>query len=114
MQYRQVSRTCIVLLVFIAIALPSAAQEVAKEANDEKERVRKETFAHVEKFVVTDKNDQRQEPVSNPLIASTDAARGEWGSLWAFGQQGRPVAILELYKNTGAEERWVQVLTLTG
>ena len=114
MRYRRVSRTCIVLLMFFAIAHPSAGQEVAKDASEEKERIRKETFAHVEKFVMTDKNEKRIEPVETPLIATTDPARGEWGSLWAFGKQGRPVAILELYKNTGVEQRWVQVLTLTG
>ena len=102
------------LLVFYCLAQQAVAQDAAKEASDEqKERIKKETFEHVKKFAVSDKNDQRFDVVANPLIASNDPARGEWGSLWAFGKQGRPVAILELYKNTGRDERWVQVLTLT-
>jgi hypothetical protein len=114
MRVGDVSRSCFPLLVFFCIAQPSLAQDVADDKGDEqKERIRKETVEHVKKFVVTDKNEQRYDLVENPLIASNDPARGEWGSLWAFGKQGRPVAILELYKNTGREERWVQVLTLT-
>jgi hypothetical protein len=115
MRFHRVSAACVAVLALLCVARPSAAQEAAKEASDEqKERIKKETLAHVEKFAVTGKDEQRYEPVPTPLLATTDAARGEWGSLWAFGKQGRPVAILELYKNTGAEERWVQVLTLTG
>ncbi|MEX2137877.1 MAG: hypothetical protein WD894_01360 [Pirellulales bacterium] len=114
MRFRRVSRTCVLLLGFFWIAHPSVAQDVADDASDkQKERVGKETLEHVKKFVVTDKNEQRYDPVETPLLSSTDPARGEWGSLWAFGKQGRPVVILELYKNTGREERWVQVLTLT-
>jgi hypothetical protein len=114
MRIGDVSKSCIPLLVLFCIAHQSVAQDAAKDASDEqKERIRKETAEHVKKFVVSDKNDERHDVVENPLIASNDPARGEWGSLWAFGKQGRPVAILELYKNTGQEERWVQVLTLT-
>jgi hypothetical protein len=62
---------------------------------------------------VTGKDERPCQPVEAPLLASSDPARGEGGSLWAFGTEGRPVAVLELYKNTGLEQRWVQVLTLT-
>ena len=114
MRFRRVSRASILLLVFFCAAHQSVAQDVAdKASDDQKESVRKETFEHVKKFAVTDKTEQRYDPVETPLLASTDPARGEWGSLWAFGKQGCPVAILELYKNTGREERWVRVLTLS-
>jgi hypothetical protein len=114
MRFLRVSRTCILLLVSVCVAHPSVAQDVAEESTDkQKERIRIETFEHVKKFAMTDKGEQRYDPVETPLIATTDPARGERGSLWAFGKQGRPVAILELYKNTGREERWAQALTLT-
>lgn len=105
-----------VLLLLVAIGLPqrSSAQDSPAETEKEKEAaLRKESRAHVEKFVVTDMDGRPYEVVDAPLLSSTDPARGELGALWAFGTEGRPVAVLELYKDAGQEERWVQVVTLT-
>ncbi len=54
------------------------------------------------------------EMLSNPLMTYGDAARNnEAGTLWAWGKSGRPVAILELYRNIGIGQPWVHAQTLT-
>ena len=51
--------------------------------------------------------------LDRPLLTYGDSARvNKNGTLWAFGASGRPLAILELYQDTGT--RWVHAVTLTG
>jgi hypothetical protein len=104
-----------VWMAIVCAGFRSLAQESPGNLSDEeRERVRKATVEHVKRFVVTGKEDQRYEPVDKPLLASSDLSRGELGALWAFGAEGRPVAALELFKNSAISSApWTQVLTLT-
>jgi hypothetical protein len=55
------------------------------------------------------------ELVDRPLLSYGDAARANKnGTLWAFGKQGRPQALLELYHGMEADAPWVHAVTLTG
>ena len=105
----------IVVLIVLCLSLPSPAQEEAGNAEQQKkEQLRRDARAHVETFSITGESGERYEPVEEPLLSSTDLSRGESGSLWVFGTEGRPIAVLELFTNTGAgDPRWIQVLTLT-
>jgi hypothetical protein len=81
--------------------------------DQEKKRALQQARNYLEKFIVTDRDETKYEPLEEPLLASSDMARGELGWTWAFGRTGRPVAVMELYKSTGPEQRWLQALTLT-
>jgi hypothetical protein len=51
--------------------------------------------------------------VEKPLLTFADSSRSnEDGTLWAFGEAGRPLAFLELYRHVGSTH-WVHALTLT-
>ncbi len=80
--------------------------------SEEKRRTVQEARAYLEQFVVTDRDGNRYQPLEQPLLSSSDLARGELGWTWAFGQAGQPVFIMELYKYT-RRRRWEQALTLT-
>ena len=76
-----------------------------------------EAREHVSKFAVTTVTEGREvavEMIERPLLLFGDAARlNEAGSLWGWGKTGRPVALLELYRNVGPNEPWRHTVTLT-
>jgi hypothetical protein len=49
-----------------------------------------------------------------PLLTYGDSARANKnGTLWAFGQSGRPLALLELYQGVQPRASWIHAVTLT-
>ena len=49
-----------------------------------------------------------------PFLTFGDPARGnEAGTLWAWSNGGRPIAMMELYRATGDDQPWVHALTMT-
>ena len=50
-----------------------------------------------------------------PLLTFGDSARANQnGTLWAFGAEGRPLALLELYRGAEPNARWVHAVSLAG
>src|SRR5687767_6207347 len=69
---------------------------------------------HMKRFEMHTSRGEIEVPlIDRPLLTYGDSARANKnGTLWAFGKSGRPLAILELYQDTGT--RWVHAVTLTG
>lgn len=52
--------------------------------------------------------------IEKALLSYGDATReNDRGSVWAWGEKGRPVAVLELYQNVNNRTRWVSVICNT-
>ena len=50
----------------------------------------------------------------HPLLSFGDPARdNEAGTLWAWSDGGRPIAMMELYRPSDAEAVWISAWTLT-
>jgi hypothetical protein len=52
--------------------------------------------------------------IDQPLLFYGDSTReNDRGSLWAWGEKGRPVAVIELFQNTGDRANWVYTICNT-
>ena len=105
-----------VRIVYVALVL--VATTVAQEPPpDDAERAArlKEAEAHIAdlKMTVAGK-DEAVKPVERPLLVYGDSARSNAdGTLWAWGAAGRPLVLMETYRNTYAQKNRVNAITLT-
>ncbi len=124
---REVPCKLVLIIAIAALALPIASQEPPSkdaDAKPEKEAAlsdaEKQARRASEQFVNTIELEQfsddtwtKVKRIEKPLLFFGDDTRGhERGSLWAWGDKGRPVAVLELFQNTGMK-RWEFGLTNT-
>jgi hypothetical protein len=54
------------------------------------------------------------QPIDKPLLTYGDTARSNAdGTLWAWGRMGRPLVLMETYRNTYAQQNRVNAISLT-
>ncbi|HEY3789461.1 MAG TPA: hypothetical protein VGL71_11430, partial [Urbifossiella sp.] len=75
--------------------------EEKKDARDEEHRLEAEKVINtIEVEVGTDDKWSKVKRYEKPLLYYGDPTReNDRGSLWGWGEKGRPVALLELYQN---------------
>ncbi len=77
----------------------------------------KDAIAHIENIEITLANEtppQVLKACEHPLLAFGDPTRGnEAGTLWAWGNGGRPVAMMELFRLSDNDTVWISAWTLT-
>jgi len=91
--------------------VPSHADD--QEEADKKARL-EAAATHMQRFELRMRQgDDVVELIDRPLLTYGDSARSnENGTLWAWGNTGRPLALVELYQPTG-NANWVHALSLT-
>src|SRR5688572_12679746 len=104
----------VILLVGSALASAALAQDVTEET--ERSAAEKKAEAALKVIQLLDVRpalkDEKVARIERPLLTFGDPARkNDSGTLWAWGQKGRPLAFVELYR--GEDARWVHALTLT-
>lgn len=104
---------CIAALVVASTVRLALAQQEAPSPEDEGASLLTMAKEHMQLFEMQRERGEREVPLlDRPLLTYGDSARANKnGTLWAFGTSGRPLAMLELYQDTGA--RWVHAITLT-
>jgi hypothetical protein len=107
-----------VLIASLILVVGAYAQEPAEQPdeNDQKARLRA-AEEHVAKIDVrlAGAGGDAVKRIERPLLIYGDSARNNAdGTLWAWGDAGRPLAVLETYHHTKSGGMRVNVLTLTG
>jgi hypothetical protein len=114
----------IAMLSLVSTALPAVAQsppkegpkpdkEALAEAEKESRRAAEKLVSGIEVEIFSDDKWTKVKRVEKPLLLFGDDTREiAGGSVWAWGDQGRPVAMLELYKD-GIRKRWDYGITNT-
>lgn len=94
---------------------PSTARDATHETtppNADDEPQLQAATAHVRRFEMRDAKGNEIDLIDHSLLRYTDPVRvNSDGSVWAWGKTGRPLAFLELFRNSDAE--WWQSFTLT-
>jgi hypothetical protein len=99
--------------MLVAGAADGAWGQSGKEPpeNGAQETRRREIVEHMRAIAMVQTGEQgasEAELIDHPLLHYTDPARAnDEGSLWAWGKTGRPLAMLELYRNSGQGTRWI-------
>src|SRR5947209_1318869 len=90
---------------------PARKDEPAKEAGrDDGERV----VSRIEVEVQGDDGWAKAGRIAKPLLLYGDPTRNhERGSVWGWGEQGRPVVLIELFSHVDNPSRWVFVICNT-
>ncbi len=109
--------------VLLAIAAAGRTEPAAKKASpdiadtSEREKRLEDMRILAGRLSFEEPGDKRVSPhkvVEQPLLHFTDADRGIFdGTLWAYGREGRPVAVLELYCGREANPRYRHATTGT-
>ena len=77
----------------------------------------KDAMAHMERLKVfsSARGDEAEvELHPNPVLIYSDVVRGhESGTLWVWGKAGRPVALMELYRDGNKSQPTIHALTMT-
>lgn len=106
----------IIVLLIAALSSSAAAQQAAPPAEDEGESLLALAKEHMGRFEMRRaRGDEEVKLYPRPLLTYGDSARSnKEGTLWAFGDTGRPLALLELYQGNETNTRWTHAVTLTG
>lgn len=93
----------------------ASAQELPSADDAERAARLKEAEAHLAGLTMTVAGRDETVPhIAKPLLVFGDSARSNAdGTLWGFGQTGRPLVLLETYRNTQSKENRVNAITLT-
>jgi hypothetical protein len=108
-----------IALAFAITLLPavSSADEPEELTSEQRQARQKQTLAHMQGLELrrADSDAKLLALIERPLLTYGDSARSnEDGTLWAWGESGRPAAFLELYRGAGANKaRWTHAVTLT-
>jgi hypothetical protein len=82
-----------------------------KELSDAEKEIRRAAEQLVNGFdleILKDDKWTKVKRIEKPLLFFGDSTRGiDRGSLWAWGEKGRPVAVLELFQDTIRRQAWV-------
>jgi hypothetical protein len=96
---------------------PALAQEPTDPPDETERKVRlRIAEQHVGKIdVKLAENGDEVKRIERPLLTYGDLARDNAdGTLWAWGLEGRPIAVLETYHNTKSSSLRANAITLTG
>jgi hypothetical protein len=94
-------------------AQPGAKQDdpakgAGPDADEEHRRAAEQVAGGIDVEVLTDGTWSRVKRVEKPLLYYGDPTRAhDRGSVWAWGEKGRPVALVELFQNVRDRQRWV-------
>jgi hypothetical protein len=104
-----------ILFSLLCLALVPPMFAADDEPGDDAQRITiKQALEHMQGFEMRLPQRDVVPLVEKPLLTFGDSARANLnGTLWAFGDSGRPLAILELYQPQGAAENWVHAVSLT-
>jgi hypothetical protein len=107
-------RVQIVAVMFFGLLGVAAGQEPPPDDADRAARL-KEAEAHLGDLKMTlAGKDEELRPIDRPLLIYGDTARSNAdGTLWAWGPTGRPLVLMETYRNTYAQKNRVNAITLT-
>jgi hypothetical protein len=102
----------ILSIIFAAGVFAQDAKEPPKEPVPDKKAL-EAALQMVQRLEVRPAfKDDKIARIERPLLTFGDLARKhENGTLWAWGEKGRPVAFVELFR--GEDPRWVHAVTLT-
>jgi hypothetical protein len=114
--------TALVLVVLLLPAHEVSAQVAAKDtpaensSSNDGDDLLEEALAHMQRFEMRLADGEGAvELHARSLLNYGDSARANKnGTVWAFGKQGRPLAILELYQGTEPNASRIHAVTLTG
>ncbi len=108
--------------LILCLTMPARSEdEPSKKVDDSPKKVEsaiiKEARDHMSVLKVQSSANGTEADVElfpNPVLTYGDAARNhEAGTLWVWGKTGRPVALMELYRDVGKDQPWIHALTLT-
>src|SRR5262249_19571057 len=110
----------VAVTILVTSAMPAPARpeppaakkdEPPKEAgHDDGERIVKRLDVEVR----TDDGWAKVERIAKPLLLYSDPTRdNDRGSVWGWGDKGRPVALIELFQNPDDRSRWTFALCNT-
>jgi hypothetical protein len=104
--------------VFVALAIIAVIDAKADDpaVDEEKQARAKEILEHMQGIGferITSSGRQAVALIDQPLLKYTDPVRAnDQGTVWAWGREGRPLAVVEVFK-PGSESKWVHAATLT-
>ena len=119
MTHRSTTLLTVVALLVTSAAPATARQEppAAKERAPQKEAGHDDGERIFNKFDVEVQLDDgwvKAERIGKPLLLYGDPTRNhDRGSVWGWGEKGRPVALVELFQHPDDRSRWVYVLCNT-
>ncbi len=105
---------CLVAGALLAASFVTAADDSAN-ANDAKPTAAEDVYRReaerlvggIDLEVYRDDAWSKVKRIAKPLLHFGDATRGhDRGSVWAWGETGRPVAVLELWQDASDRDRW--------
>jgi hypothetical protein len=110
--------TAVALLVTSAAPAPARQEPpAAKKDESQKEAGRDDgerLFSKIDVEVQADDGWVKAERIAKPLLLYGDPTRNhDRGSVWGWGEKGRPVALVELFQHPDDRSRWVFVLCNT-
>jgi hypothetical protein len=112
---------CLMMVALLVLADATSAEppqeppEKATGADEEQYRREAEKLVSgIELEMLVDEKWSAVKRIEKPLLFYADPTRANArGSVWAWGETGRPVALLELFQDAGNRTKWVCSLTNT-
>jgi hypothetical protein len=90
------------------------AQEAGPDADEQYRLAAKELVRGIEVEVLVSDKWVKVERIEKPLLYYGDATReNDRGSVWGWGDKGRPLVLLELFQNANDREKWVYTICNT-
>lgn len=106
----------LVLLTALAAAPPAGITEekndktvsdAEKNANEQVRREAERVVRQIDLEILKDDKWTKVPRIEDPLLYYSDPTRtNDRGSVWGWGQKGRPVAVLELYRGENLRTKW--------
>jgi hypothetical protein len=84
------------------------------ESDDQYRKAAEKIISSIDMEMLVNEKWVKVKRVEKPLLYYGDPTRdNDRGSLWGWGEKGRPVALLELYQNVNDRTKWVYALCNT-
>jgi hypothetical protein len=98
----------------VGLAAAVAADPPKPDADEEHRRVAEKVVNAIEVEVYVADKWAKAKRIEKPLLYYGDPTReNDRGSVWAWGDKGRPAALVELYQNVNDRTKWVYALCNT-
>lgn len=108
----------VLVLSMVLIAAPPAGSpeqkkdktvpNAQKNANEQIHRAAEQIVRGIDLEILREDKWAKVERIEKPLLYYGDPTRNnDRGSVWGWGQKGRPVAVIELYQNLDLRKSWV-------
>jgi hypothetical protein len=93
---------------------PEAKKDKEKDADEEHRRAAEKVVGGIEVEILVGDKWTAVKRIEKPLLYYGDPTReNDRGSVWGWGEKGRPVALIELYQNVNNRTKWVYALCNT-